>query len=447
MKKKIILIPILAIIILVIALLGYFIWDNRTTSIITLDINPSIKIKLNKNNEVKKIIPINKDAKKITNNISLKQNKKIDYILKRITDEIEGNNFLTEANLVEIILYTEGNISTNKVKKIISESFNEDNIAADIIVIKNITKEDIKLANKYNINPAKAAYINSITKDKTYIDTKNLINRSIKEIKNTKETGYYCEEGYILEGTRCLKEKQRIKATKGDICPNGYMEYNGICYERIEGTITNNLKCRENYTLEGNTCIEKRIYDAIADCEEDYDFALEKCVNKTYIGEAEEYCRITPGEDLLYNHRCLGRKPTINGGCLGSDVVIDGWCYDTSANSGYEAEYKCEYNGEMWLLGPDEEPKCYIKEYTDPKRYYCEGNAKLEDKKCIDINKELAFQEHICPEGYTKLEDETCINFNKTIDKEQGYICNEPFSKIINNTCIIYDAIEANNKE
>ena len=101
----------------------------------------------------------------------------------------------------------------------------------------------------------------------------------------------------------------------------------------------------------------------------------------------------------------------------------------------------------MWLLGPDEEPKCYIKEYTDPKRYYCEGNAKLEDKKCIDINKELAFQEHICPEGYTKLEDETCINFNKTIDKEQGYICNEPFSKIINNTCIIYDAIEANNKE
>lgn len=447
MKKKIILIPILAIIILVIALLGYFIWDNRTTSIITLDINPSIKIKLNKNNEVKKIIPINKDAKKITNNISLKQNKKIDYILKRITDEIEGNGFLTEANLVEIILYTEGNITTNEVKKIISESFNEDNIAADIIIIKNITKEDIKLANKYNINPAKAAYINSITKDKTYIDTKNLINRSIKEIKNTKETGYYCEEGYILEGTRCLKEKQRIKATKGDICPNGYNEYNGICYERIEGTITNNLKCRENYTLEGNTCIEKRIYDAIADCEEAYDFGLEKCVKKTYIGEAEEYCRITPGEDLLYNHRCLGRKPTINGGCLGSDVVIDGWCYDTSANSGYEAEYKCEYNGEMWLLGPDEEPKCYTKEYTDPKRYYCEGNAKLEDKKCIDINKELALQEHICPEGYTKLEDETCINFNKTIDKEQGYICNEPFSKIINNTCIIYDAIEANNKE
>ena len=447
MKKKIILIPILAIIILVIALLGYFIWDNRTTSIITLDINPSIKIKLNKNNEVKKIIPINKDAKKITNNISLKQNKKLDYVINRISDEIEGNGFLTEANLVEIILYTEGNITTNEVKKIISESFNEDNIAADIIIIKNISKEDIKLANKYNINPAKAAYINSITKDKTYIDTKNLINRSIKEIKNTKETGYYCEEGYILEGTMCLKEKQRIKATKGDICPNGYNEYNGICYERVEGTITNNLKCRENYTLEGNTCIEKRIYDAIADCEEAYDFGLEKCVKKTYVGEAEEYCRITPGEDLLYNHRCLGRKPTINGGCLGSDVVINGWCYDTSANSGYEPDYKCEYNGEMWLLGPDEEPKCYTKEYTDPKRYYCEGNAKLEDKKCIDINKELPLQEHICPEGYTKLEDETCINFNKTIDKEQGYICNEPFSKIINNTCIIYDAIEANNKE
>ena len=442
MKKKI-LIPISIILIIII---GFCIWDIRTISVITLDINPSIKINLNKNNEVIKIIPVNKDAKVISNNISLKENNKLDYVLNRIADEIEGNGFLTEDNLVEIVLYTKGNITTNSVKKIISDSFNEDGVAADIVVIKNITNDDIKLAKKYNINPAKAAYINSVLKDKSYINISDLATKSVGEIKNTKETGYYCEEGYILDGSWCLKEREKINATKGEICPNGYNEYDGICYERIEGTITNNLKCRENYTLEGNTCIEKRIYDAIADCEEAYDFGLEKCVKKTYAGEAEEYCRITPGEDLLYNHRCLGRKPTINGGCLGSDVVIDGWCYDTSANSGYEAEYKCENNGEMWLLGPDEEPKCYTKEYTDPKRYYCEGNAKLEDKKCIDINKELPLQEHICPEGYTKLEDETCINFNKTIDKEQGYICNEPHSRIINNTCIIYDAIEAKNK-
>ena len=443
MKKKI-LIPIIILLIIIIGIISYFIWDNRTISIITLDINPSIKINLNKKNEVKKILAVNKDAKLIVNNIKLKDNKKLDYVLERITDEVEGNVFLTERNLVQIVLHTEGNISTNKVKKIISDNFNKDDIAADIIVINKINKEDIKLAKKYSINPAKAAYINSIVKDKTYINKKDLVDKSIKEINNTKETGYYCEEGYILEGTRCLKEIKRIKASKGDVCPNGYEDYNGICYERVEGTKTNNLKCREGSTLEGNICVDKRINDAIADCEEDYDGGLDKCVKKTYIGEPEEYCRLTPGEDLLYNHRCLGRKPTINGGCLGSDTVINGWCYDTSPNSGYEADLICKYNGDMWFLGPDED-KCYYKEYSDVPSYHCE-EGKLEDKKCITINKEPAYYEHICPEGYTKISMDICINMNKTANKEQGLICDYPDSKIIDDTCIIYEAIDAKNE-
>ena len=444
MKKKI-LILVIILLIIIIGIISYFIWDNRTISIITLDINPSIKINLNKKNEVKKIVAVNKDAKLIVKNINLKDNKKLDYVLERITDEIEGNGFLTEPNLVQIVLHTEGNISTNKVKKIINDNFNKDDIGAEIIVINKINKEDIKLAKKYNINPAKAAYINSIVKDKTYIDKKDLVDRSIKEINNTKETGYYCEEGYILDGTRCLKEKKRIKASKGDICPNGYEDYNGICYERVEGTITDNLKCREGSTLEGNICVDKRINDAVANCEEAYDFGLDKCVKKTYVGEAEEYCRITPGEDLLYNHRCLGRKPTINGGCLGADVVIGGWCYDTSATSGYEPDWKCEYNGEMWLLGPDEGNKCYIKEYSDVPSYSCEDGSKLEGNKCITVNKELAYNERICPDGYTKVNMDICINLNKTANKESGLVCDYPDSKIIDNTCVIYDAIDAKN--
>ena len=45
MKKKI-LIPIIILLIIIIGIIIYFIWDNRTISIITLDINPSIKINL-----------------------------------------------------------------------------------------------------------------------------------------------------------------------------------------------------------------------------------------------------------------------------------------------------------------------------------------------------------------------------------------------------------------
>ena len=446
MKKKIIIPIIIVVAIIIIGIVGYFIWDNRTISVITLDINPSIKINLNKKNEVKKIVAVNKDAKVIVKNISLKESKKLDYVINRIADEVEGNGFLTEPNLVQIVLHTEGNISTNKVKKIINDNFNKDDIGADIIVIKNITNEDKKLAKKYNINPAKAAYINSVLKENSYLKVEDIATKSVGEIKNTKETGYYCEEGYILDGTRCLKEKKRVKASTGEICPNGYEDYNGICYERVEGTITDNLKCSsEEAVLEGKTCVDTRINDAVANCEGDYDFGLDKCVKNTYVGEAEEYCRITPGEDLLYNHRCLGRKPTINGGCLGSDVVIDGWCYDTSATSGYEPDWKCEYNGEMWLLGPDEGNKCYIKEYSDVPSYSCEDGSKLEGKKCITVNKELAYNERICPDGYTKIGMDICIDLNKTANKESGLVCDYPDSKIIDNTCVIYDAIDAKN--
>ncbi|MBR3210963.1 MAG: hypothetical protein IKF71_03375 [Bacilli bacterium] len=445
MKKKMI-IPMIVGFVLIIGIIGCFLWNNRTVSIITLDINPSIRINLNKKNEVKKIIAVNKDAEKIVKNISLKNDKKIETVINRIADEVEGNGFLTEFNLVQIILYTDGNITSNKVKEMLGKSFNEDGISADVVVVKKITKDDKKLAKKYNMNPAKAAYINSIIKDKPYMNVKDLVDKSVGEIKNSKETGYYCESGYILDGDRCLKEKKRVKASTGDICPNGYYDYNGNCYEMNEGTITDKLICREDSTLQGNMCIDKQIYDAVPKCSDEYDGGLDKCVEKKYVGDAVEYCRITPGEDLLYNHRCLGRKPTINGGCLGSDVVIDGWCYDTSATSGYEADWKCEVNGEIQFVEANGDHKCYERVYSDVPSYICEGEGKLEGKKCVIIHKERAFNERICPNGYTKVDMDICINLNNMVSKESGFVCDYPDSRMIDDTCILYDAKEAKNQ-
>ena len=440
MKKKVI-IPIIAGLVLIVGIIGYLVWNNRTVSVITLDINPSIKINLNKKDEVKKIIAVNKDAKKIVKSIKLDNNKSLDYVIDRIADEVEGNGFLTESNLVDIVLYTDGKVTTDKVNGLLHKSFSEDGIAADVIVIKKITKEDIKLAKKYNINPAKASYINSAIKDKTYIDAENLANRAITEIRNTKDNGYYCDEGYTLDGSRCLKEKKRVKASTGDICPQDYYEYNGKCYEMNEGTITDNLKCNDpSATLQGKMCVSKQIYDARPNCD-DYDGGLDKCVKKTYVGEAFEYCRLTPGEDLLYNHRCLARKPTINGGCLGSDVVIDGWCYDTSANSGYEADWVCK-TGDNPVFA-EEDHKCYERTYYDVPSYYCEGEGKVEGKKCVVIHKEGAFNERICPSGFTRVDMDVCINLNNSVAKEKGFVCDSPDSRVVDNICIIYEAKDA----
>lgn len=439
MKKKLFIIVL--IILFILGVIGFCIWNNRTISIISLDINPSIQIRLNRHDKVKKVVALNEDAKDIVKNT---KDENIGRTLENITKNIIKSNFVDESRFVDIILYTDGKISSEDVRGKLVDVLDQEQCVFNIIVVKEITKEDKKLAKKYNISPAKAAYIRSITDEKEGIDSKDLVHKSVSELNHTKETGYYCEEDYILEGSWCLKEKKRETAPKGDICPNGYGDYQGVCYEEEAGRDGDKLICREDFTLVGKKCERHSEHDARGKCSSgDYDSGLDKCVARKYVGDAVEYCRITPGEDLLYNGRCLGRKPTINGGCLGSDVVIDGWCYDTSPTSGYEAEWKCEIDGEMILMHKsNSDGKCYRVEESDPTSYYCDDHGKLVDKKCILEDKEDAMYEKICSSGYTLLNGR-CYNLNKTSDMVKGFYCDEPDTRLVGNTCIYYERKDA----
>ena len=81
MKKKII-IPVIVCLIIIIGITGFIIWNNRTVSTITMDINPSIEINLNRNDRVNSIVALNNEAKdiieslggKITGSVSKKTN-------------------------------------------------------------------------------------------------------------------------------------------------------------------------------------------------------------------------------------------------------------------------------------------------------------------------------------------------------------------------------------
>ena len=70
-----------------------------------------------------------------------------------------------------------------------------------------------------------------------------------KKLKETKETGKYCEEGYTLEGDWRLKEKERVSATSGEVCPSGYLEYNGKCYEEVGSIDSDNYICGDEFKL------------------------------------------------------------------------------------------------------------------------------------------------------------------------------------------------------
>ena len=444
MKKKICILIIVCLF-LIIGIISFIIWnDNKVVSTITLDINPSIKINLDRNEKVKSIIALNNDATEIIDKDTIVKSLK-DVFEMLITNLIEKGYARIE-NDINVILYVNGTISNEEVSKQLEFEFGKKNVHAEIIAIDNITKEDEKLASKYNVTPAKIAYIKTIIKNSENIDINNLTDESVSELVKIKNTGRHCDEGYILDGDWCKKEINRVSAINGNVCPSGYTEYNGICYEELKSVETNNYICSADFKLVDDKCILETSYDAKGKCdlgtyEDGY------CVKNEYYGDAKEYCRITPEEDLLYNGRCLGRKPTINGGCLNGDNLIDGYCYDTSPSSGYKADWVCPDGS--FITNPDsslmyEDKKCYKEIKTKPTSYYCEDNDKLNGEKCEVKIIEEAVKERICPNDTNKIDDGSrCLNFNNSVNKEIGYYCEQENSELEGKICIIYDIIES----
>lgn len=443
MKKKII-IPIL-ICFIIIGIIGFIIWNNRIVSTITLDINPSIEINLNNDNKVKNIKALNNDAKDIINNI---KGNTLEEIFNLLIINLVEKGYVKETNNLDVILHVDGKITNESIAEKIEFEFGKKDIHTEIIIIDNITKEDIKLAKKYNVSPAKASYIKSITQENEKINIEDLVDKKISELNETKSTGKYCSAGYVLEGDWCLKEINRLSAKIGNVCPSDYVEYNGKCYEEVQAIETSNYICHDDFKLVNDKCVLEDINDAMGNCDSgSYDVSSGYCINKEYVGDATEFCRLTPETDLLIDHKCYGPKPTINGGCLYGDKLINGSCVDM--NSYYKSDWKCP-NGDF-LTNPDGtlmngDIKCYNEIKTKPTSYYCEGDGKLNGTKCEFNVIEDALKEYICPSGYTPIDDgRRCLDFNKTINTETGYYCEGENSRLEGQTCIIYDMVEAKN--
>ena len=446
MKKSI----IIAVIILLVGVIGFVFYNNRVVSTITLDINPSIEINLTKNNKVKSVNALNDDAKDIVGNLNGKSlNDTIEAIAERVIEK-----GYTDGDFVTIILHSEGNINNNEVAERLNKSFQTKNIGIDIIKIDKISKEDEKIAKKYGISAAKASYINNIKKDNENVSFNDLINKSTNELKETKETGKYCEANYILEGDFCLKEVNRVPAAKGEVCPRNYYEYNGTCYEEVGVQEKDILFCSDGFNLINNKCEKEEYIDAEPEyyCEKGT-FKTEgeirwhnwkggpACVDES-TGKAP-VLRCMIGPHLIIDGKChVGPAPTINGGCPNGDKLVGGGCYSLDPGD----QWQCP-DGNIY----EKSKKTYVEicpdtlTYTKPtiKSYSCKEGYDLKDNKCYRKETQDPQREKYCKEGYTLVENARCINLSKTANKETGNVCNQINARLRGNSCVIYEMIDA----
>lgn len=193
MKKRIIIISsvVLASILLVSLWFIFFSHKDKKSdgkyldvvvSTIIMDINPSFKIELDRQDLVYNVISLNDDANLIVED---------DFKGKKLSEVIDSvNNKLIEKEYIKddviILLNVDGKISKEKVKEVLNEDLKSKNKKLEIIE-PEITESAKKISEEYNISISKAAYIESIINNNKEIKIEDLKDKSVTEITDIKE--------------------------------------------------------------------------------------------------------------------------------------------------------------------------------------------------------------------------------------------------------------------
>ena len=446
--KKIIL-PIAIIILLVI---GYIFWANRTVSYVTLDINPSIQINFKRNGKIKNIKALNDDAKELVTT-DLKD-KTLDDIIATLSERIVENDYTSDGVVTVLVSGTSSNVE--ETRRALVDNFDRQHIVFDVIVIDNISKEDMALARKYNITPAKAAYIKSMTDENENLDIKQLTSKSVNELREIKNTGNYCEVGYTLSGDRCYKEIGRENATFGSVCPDSYYEYEGKCYYDVGSIETDELECNANLKLtDDNKCVGVDWVDATAN----FTCQVGELIRRDRVslprireaGNPEEYLcedrsnaeypkeRCYLQEHAIINGKCaMGPKPLLPTptGCEGNDINYNGGCYDPNPSEPYVCP-DGDRRDDNTELCPD--TFTYTKAAGN---YSCTDEYTLNGTRCEKERIEESHYKRVCPDGYQMTETGRCISTTNTTEYIDGYRCDKENTSISGTTCIIYEYVD-----
>ena len=212
-KKKQMIIIFIAMILLIGFLIGGFLivrskgnnknndtkenMDTKVVSTITLDINPSIKIELNKDKKVVNVISLNDDGKEIVEGNYV--GKELKEVVNGITDKLIDKGYAKEE--LVILVGVSGEVKGEEVKVIIGDKLDEEKVGYNII-IPEISDSSIELAKKYNITESKAAYLEETIKEYPELKIEDIKDMSIGDIINkTEEVSKNTEEENKEENT------------------------------------------------------------------------------------------------------------------------------------------------------------------------------------------------------------------------------------------------------
>lgn len=162
---------------------------NKPETMISLDVNPAIEMKLNKDEKIVNIETKNEDAKKIVGDMKLK-NVDASVGVNALIGSMFKNGYLKENSNDNDILLTVNNSDSAKSKEIkdkltktIKDTLDQNNSKAEILLQEDkITEEDEKIAEEYDITTGKAKFINKLLEKSPELSQEQLSKMTMREL-------------------------------------------------------------------------------------------------------------------------------------------------------------------------------------------------------------------------------------------------------------------------
>lgn len=209
---------VLSLLIIVLGV-GFGLNINKDVSIIEFDVNPSIELKVNKNEKVTSVVALNEDAKKVIDDMDLK-NVDLNVAVNALVGSMLKNGYLSiDSNSILVSVKNKDQKESERLQKEISEEISAllkaSSIDGSILTQDYSEDKDLtKLSNSNNISIGKAKLISrvieaKVTNSKGELYTfESLANLSINElnvllnerktkVENVTSTGAASQSGYI----------------------------------------------------------------------------------------------------------------------------------------------------------------------------------------------------------------------------------------------------------
>jgi len=223
--------PVWAFIAVFVLLLGSFFpmyQNNKAYAYMSIDVNPSIELAVNKKMQVVEITGFNKDGKKIVSHIKNWKKKNVSELAKTIIAEMNKEGYLSTKE--HIIISTARTIEPEvKAEKELKENIEEIKASIDKqkveLTVLNATQEEWKKAHKLGITTGKyqenQASVNETKSVKTKEQKKQDDSIPVEPIKKQKENK-------ALQNKEFTETKKPVtkKRVNGKIIPPGQWKKN-----------------------------------------------------------------------------------------------------------------------------------------------------------------------------------------------------------------------------